>query len=158
MKDLEALYEEYFAKLYAYCLTLTHNAEEAEELTAESFSRAVIHYGKFRKESDIGTWLCSIARNCYFDQLRKRKRSARAACLVEWDDPFAQSEDRENVSRILVAMNKLEEPYRGVFLYRTVGGMDSAEIGRLYGKNANWAYIVFHRAKLKIIELMEDKP
>ena len=32
---------------------------------------------------------------------------------------------------------------------------NSEEIGKLYGKNANWAYVTYYRAKLKIIEIME---
>lgn len=153
MRDLEALYEEYHDKLYAFCLTLTRNSDEAEELAAETFCRAIASYGKFRGESSVGTWLCSIARNKYLSDQRKKKRKP----LYEPPpDSFDALDDRDDVKRILIAMNKLEEPYRGVFTYRVIGKMDSAEIGRLYGKTANWAYVTYSRAKLKIIQMLEE--
>lgn len=156
MKDLEALYTEYYTKLYAYCLTLTHNACEAEELAAETFSRAVINYGKFRGECDVGTWLCSIARNKFLSEQKKKKRRDADKRVEVEPDFFSTLEDRESARRILVAMNKLEEPYRGVFIYRVIGGMESEEIGKLYEKSANWAYVTYYRAKLKIIKLLEE--
>lgn len=154
MKDLEALYEEYHDKLFAFCLTLTRNSDEAEELTAETFCRAIAHYGKFRGESSVGTWLCSIARNKYLTDQKKIKK--RKTLYEPSPDSFAALEDREDAHRILIAMNRLEEPYRGVFVYRVIGKMDSAEIGRLYGKTANWAYVTYSRAKLKIIQMLEE--
>ena len=152
MKDLEALYEEYYAKLFAFCLTLTRNADEAEELAAEVFFRAVQSYHKFRGDCDVGTWLCSIAKNYYLSERKKKKRPV----LYEpTENHFSDLEDKEDAQRILVAMNRLEEPYRGVFIYRVIGQMKNEEIGKLYGKNANWAYVTYYRAKLKIIEIME---
>lgn len=153
MTDLEALYREYHAKLFAYCLTLTRNADDAEELAAEAFFRAVSNYHKFRGDCDVGTYLCSIAKNYYLSEQKKKKRP------VPYEPTafdFSDMEDREDAQRILVAMNRLEEPYRGVFIYRVIGQMKNEEIGKLYGKNANWAYVTYYRAKLKIIEIMEE--
>ena len=153
MKDLEKLYEEYHDRLYAFCLTLTRNTDEAEELAAETFYRAVLNYRKFRGNSDVGTWLCSIARNHYLTEQKKKKRRA---AIEPPSVSFSDIEDKEDSQRILVAMNQLEEPYRGVFVYRVIGGMENEEIGRLYGKNANWAYVTYYRAKLKIIKILEN--
>lgn len=153
MKELEALYEEYHAQLFAFCLTLTRNADEAEELAAETFFRAISSYKKFRGESDVGTWLCAIAKNHFYSEKKRKKRPVQYAPP---DYSFSALEDREDAQRILVAMNRLEEPYRGVFIYRVIGQMKNEDIGRLYGKNANWAYVTYYRAKLKIIEMLEE--
>lgn len=152
MKELEALYEEYHAKLFAFCLTLTRNADDAEDLAAEAFFRAVQSYHKFRGDCDVGTWLCSIAKNHYFSEQKKKKRPI---AYAPTELSFSDMEDKEDAQRILVAMNQLEEPYRGVFIYRVIGQMKNEEIGKLYGKNANWAYVTYYRAKLKIIQIME---
>lgn len=152
MKDFEELYNAYYKKLYAFCLTLTRRATEAEELAEEAFCRALTGFHKFRGESDVGTWLCSIARNLFITEQKKKKRRPR---YEPPPDDFSDLEDREEAQRILVAANALEEPYRGVFLYRVIGGMGNEEIGALYGKNANWAYVTYYRAKLKIIEKLE---
>ena len=154
MKDLEALYREYYDRLYAYCLTLTRHADEAEELADDAFYRAVTSFHKFRGDSDVGTWLCSIARNRYLTEQTKKKRPH---LYDSPPDSFSDLEDRDDSKRILIAMNRLEEPYRGVFIYRVLGGMKNNEIGTLYGKNANWAYVTYYRAKLKIMQLLEEK-
>ena len=155
MKDFEELYNAYYQKLYAFCLTLTRSVSEAEELAEETFCRALTGFHKFRGESDVGTWLCSIARNHFLSEQKKKKRRLRYERYEPPPDDFTGLEDKEDARQILVAANALDEPYRGVFLYRVIGGMSNEEIGALYGKNANWAYVTYYRAKLKIIERME---
>ena len=53
-------------------------------------------------------------------------------------------------------MNALEEPYRGVFLLRTIGEAEYGEIAKIYEKSESWARVTYHRARLKIIEKMEE--
>ena len=153
MKEFEEIYNAYFKKLYAYALTLTHDSAEAEELAEEAFCRAFTKFHKFRGESDVGVWLCAIVKNLFFTERKKRKRRVLYEPPPDVDGALS---DRDDAKRILVAANRLEEPYRGVFIYRTVGEMDSEEIGKLYGRNANWAYVTYYRAKLKIIRLLEE--
>ncbi len=151
--DLETLYKTYYGKLYAYCFALAKNRERAEDLTEEAFFRAIDKAESFRGESDFGVWLCSIARNLFLDEERKRKRPQK------YDPPpdlFGDWEDREDAKRILIAMNALEEPYRGVFCLKVIGGMSGAEIAKLYRKSTNWVYVIFCRARLKISETLEE--
>lgn len=153
MKEIETLYEKYYRKLYGFCLTLTRNREDAEDLAAESFYRAIRNAEKFRGESDFGVWLCSIAKNTFYTAEKKKRRT------VLPDPPpdlFGEIEDKENVTEILVQMNALEEPYRGVFFLRVIGKTQYAEIAKIYGKTENWAYVTYFRAKLKIIEKLEE--
>ena len=53
-------------------------------------------------------------------------------------------------------MNALEEPYRGVFLLRTIGGAEYEEIAGIHQKSESWARVTFHRARLKILEKLEE--
>ena len=153
MKDFEELYKKYYAGVLAYCLTLTHNRADAEDITSETFYRAFEGFGKFRGESGVNTFLCGIAKKVFLSEQRKRKRKALPdpPPVIGFD-----FEDREDAQRILVAMNELDEPYRSVFLYRAVGGMDYREIAKLFSKNANWAYVVYFRARQKIREKLEN--
>ena len=151
MKDFEQLYNTYGGRLYAFCLTLTKDRNDAEELAAETLFRAV-QKASFRGESDFFTWLCAIARNLFLTEEKKRKRRAKPNPPPDFDSAL---EDREDAVRILLAMNSLEEPYRGVFFLRTVGALPPENIARIYQKTVNWVYVVYHRAKLKILEKME---
>lgn len=151
MKDLEQFYEENYPRLYAYCVTLTRNRADAEDLAAETMYRAIRHADKFRGDCQVGVWLCSIARNFFLTQEKKRKRPPPLPDPPE--DLFA-GDEKEDVKEIILHMNALEEPYRGVFLLRTIGKAEYGEIAKIYEKSESWARVTYHRARLKIIEKM----
>lgn len=151
MKDLERFYEENYPRLYAYCVTLTRNRADAEDLAAETMYRAIRHADKFRGDCPVGVWLCSIARNFFLTQEKKRKRPPPLPDPPE--DLFA-GDEKEDVKEIILHMNALEEPYRGVFLLRTIGKAEYGEIAKIYEKSESWARVTYHRARLKIFEKM----
>ena len=76
--------------------------------------------------------------------------------LPEPPEELFSSSDKEDVKEILLSMNALEEPYRGVFLLRTIGGAEYEEIAGIYQKSESWARVTFHRARLKILEKLEE--
>lgn len=151
MKDLEQFYEENYPRLYAYCVTLTRNRAGAEDLAAETMYRAIRHADKFRGDCPVGVWLCSIARNFFLTQEKKRRRPPPLPDPPE--DLFA-GDEKEDVKEIILHMNALEEPYRGVFLLRAIGRAEYGEIAKIYEKSESWARVTYHRARLKIIEKM----
>lgn len=151
MKDLEQFYEENYPRLYAYCVTLTRNRADAEDLAAETMYRAIRHADKFRGDCPVGVWLCSIARNFFLTQEKKRKRPPP---LPDPPEALFAGDEKEDVKEIILHMNALEEPYRGVFLLRTIGKAEYGEIAKIYEKSESWARVTYHRARLKIIEKM----
>lgn len=151
MKDLEQFYEENYPRLYAYCVTLTRNRADAEDLAAETMYRAIRHADKFRGDCPVGVWLCSIARNFFLTQEKKRKRPPP---LPDPPEDLFSGDEKEDVKEIILHMNALEEPYRGVFLLRTIGKAEYGEIAKIYEKSESWARVTYHRARLKIIEKM----
>ena len=151
MKDLEQFYEENYPRLYAYCVTLTRNRADAEDLAAETMYRAIRHADKFRGDCPVGVWLCSIARNFFLTQEKKRRRPPP---LPDPPEDLFSGDAKEDVKEIILHMNALEEPYRGVFLLRTIGKAEYGEIAKIYEKSESWARVTYHRARLKIIEKM----
>ena len=73
-KNIEDIYVEYFDLVYKYLYCLTQNGDLAEELTQDTFFRAIMNIHTFKNQSKISTWLCQIAKNLYFDELRKKKK------------------------------------------------------------------------------------
>src|ERR1700758_4547114 len=59
--------------LYSYALVLTRNHAEAEDLVQETYVRAIPAMGRLRAGSNIKSWLFTILRNIWFNQLRKRR-------------------------------------------------------------------------------------
>ena len=63
---------------------------------------------------------------------------------------------KEDAQRIRALLHTLPEPYKEVFMWRTLGELSFAEIGALYGKTANWACVTYHRARQQIKTGMEE--
>ena len=58
--------------------------------------------------------------------------------------------------RAQAALHALPEPYKEVFMLRVYGELSFRRIGALFGKTENWACVVFHRAKTRISEKLEE--
>ena len=83
--DFGRIYEEYFRELQRYLLSLCRDSRIAEELTQETFFRAVRSAGQFREGSDLRAWLYTIARNVFLDQARrKRNTEIQLPCSTAW--------------------------------------------------------------------------
>lgn len=158
--DYEKLYNSYYIQVYSYAITLTKNPEQAEEITQNTFFKALSTKSRFAGRSDELTWLCSIAKNLYYDELRRKQR------LTDVDDiNTAPSdvdleqvvEDSDMAFRVHLVLHQLEEPYKEVFQLRVFGELPFAQIAAIFGKTESWARVTYHRARLKIQERMGDK-
>ena len=113
-KDYAPAFEAFYMQVFSYVMTLTSNRDDAMEITQETFFRAFNKAREFRQESDEVTWLCAIAKNCFYDE--KRRQSKTAPIPEEIPDPGKEIEqaaaDRDSSFRIHVALHALEEPYR----------------------------------------------
>ena len=61
--DIEKLYREYFTPVYRYTLSLVHDPDMAEEITQETFFRALKKINDYRGEASLKVWLCQIKTN-----------------------------------------------------------------------------------------------
>ena len=157
--DYEKLYQACYMQVYSYVMTLAKNRELAEEITQDTFYRAMSARSSFRRESSELTWLCSIARNLFYDEMRRHRRSA---CLPQSVDAAAEDDventvvNRDTAYRIYSVLHGLEDPYREVFSLRVFGELPFAQIASIFGKTESWARVTYHRARLKVRERMED--
>ena len=75
----EKMYEAYYMRVYSYAMTLSGSRELAEEITQETFYRAMTKSASktafFRREADEVTWLCTIAKNLFYDEKRRQKKT-----------------------------------------------------------------------------------
>lgn len=74
MTSFEKIYEEYFIYVYKYMLAISQNESLAEEITQESFFKALKSIDSFQGKSKIQVWLCQIAKNTYYSYLKKQKK------------------------------------------------------------------------------------
>jgi len=73
MDEFEAIYTQHFQSVYRYVLSLCRNETTAEDVTSETFLKALGAIDKFKGECGIKVWLCQIAKNTYFSLLKKAK-------------------------------------------------------------------------------------
>jgi RNA polymerase sigma-70 factor (ECF subfamily) len=168
LMDIEKLYREYFTPVYRYTLSLVHDPDMAEEITQETFFRALKKINDYRGEASLKVWLCQIARNLSFDSL---KRQSKITALTKHDDDESneyelpagsESDPEEQLLRKQTAMkihrilHDLKEPYKEVFQLRTFGDLSFAEISELFGKSESWARVTYYRSRMMIKEELDE--
>ena len=154
MTDFSEVYELYFKDVYKYALSLSRDAHVAEEITQETFFKALKNIDSFRGQCKLYVWLCQIAKNTYFTYAGKRENAyddepAPTAGEDGLEEKLLQSETAFEIHR---ALHRLEDPYKEVFSLRVLGQLSFRQIGELFGKTESWARVTFHRAKIKIKE------
>lgn len=152
--DFEQIYSDYYGMVYGYALTLCRNSQLAEELTQETFFRALKSVGRFRGDCRLDVWLCQIAKNTYLSLSKKEARTLGPPeeTLPDGFDLEQSVANRDAALAVHKILHGLPEPYREVFWLRTFGELPFAQIAGLFGKTESWARVTYHRAKLRIKE------
>ena len=156
--DYEKLYNSYYMQVYSYAVTLAKNLEQAEEITQNTFVKALSSKSKYSGKSSELTWLCSIAKNLYYDEIRRKQKLTgmdEVNNTPSGDDLERSVSDADAAFRIHIVLHELEEPYKEVFQLRVFGELSFAQIASIFRKTESWARVTYHRARLKIQERME---
>ena len=69
--EFEKIYSIYFDDVFRYIRRLSNNEHIAEEITADTFFKALHSIDSFRGDCDIRVWLCQIAKSSYLSYLKK---------------------------------------------------------------------------------------
>ena len=160
MEDYQTIYTQYFGDVYKYLLTLCRDPVLAEEITQETFFKALKSLDSFRGQCRLYVWLCQIAKNCYYTYLRKEKHTTPLEELPESvgsaDTPEELIGAREEARQIQAILHDLPEPYREVFMWRVYAELSYKQIGELFAKSDNWVCVTYHRARNMIKNRLED--
>lgn len=158
--EFEDAYQRYFQDVYRFTLGLTQDGPLAEEITQETFFKALQAFKKFDGSKDIRAWLFTIARNRFYDHCRAQNRTISQEELPQELPEGVRIEERvedgERAFAIHQFLHSMAEPYKEVFTLRVFGELPFEKIGRLFGKSANWARVTFYRARVQITTHMEE--
>ena len=161
MYDIEEVYKEHYRIVYKYLMCLTNNADLSEELTQETFYKMIKKIDTFKGKAKISVWLCEIAKNLYFDELRKNRKRKKVELDfnniqsdLNIEEDFIEKEETENISK---EVEKLDEEIRRVIFLRLNSDMSFKEIGQVLGKTETWARVNFYRGKQKVKEGKENE-
>lgn len=157
--EFEEIYKIFFRDVYLYIRSLAGNEHLAEDITQESFMKALKSIDRFDGQKDIRAWLFTIAKNTYLSRCRKQKHLTGDEIPESFADPDAsfetRLEDEETVLRIHRFLHSLKEPYKEVFNLRVFAELSYEKIGAIFGKSEGWARVTFYRTKKMILEHLE---
>ncbi|HZK18781.1 MAG TPA: sigma-70 family RNA polymerase sigma factor [Clostridia bacterium] len=159
MFSIREIYENHKKDVFIYLVGLTCNPTLSEDLVSETFLAAIKSLPNFKGNSNIKTWLFSIARNKWYEHLRKRNDTISFDGLAEI---YLQgSEDIEKsfinktiVNEIIAFLNVQGDRTKGIVLMR-IEGYSFYEIANKYSISQNSARVIDFRAKKKIRGMLE---
>ncbi|ARP50577.1 MULTISPECIES: RNA polymerase sigma factor [Caproicibacterium] len=157
MTEFEEIYSNYFKDVYRYSLVLSKNKSIAEDITQETFFKALKKIDAFKGDCKISVWLCQIAKNTYFSYLKKQPyllEDIDNVVNIPGDDFEQKIIADGNVYEIHKLIHGLEEPYKEVFMLRFFGALSFRKIAELFGKTESWARVTYHRARAKLKEAL----
>lgn len=157
---MEEIYQENAKLVYRFLLKYCHDPQLAEELTQETFLRAMNSIDRYDYSCKISVWLCQIAKHIYLQYLAKRGKEipSEEITLEEMTGSSADKGIEEQVIRryelldVLKDMQNLPEQMREVIYLRTMAGLSFREIGEILGKSENWARVTFYRGKERLLK------
>jgi len=156
--EFERIYNQYFRDVYSFVLLLSRNEKIAEEITQETFFKALKNIDKFNGKCKLNVWLCQIAKNTYFTYLNKQKRfdtdNIPEVSVSSVEEIILNKEENFRIHKVL---RHLEEPYKEVFTLRVFGELSFKQISELFERTESWARVTFHRAKRKIQDLLKEE-
>lgn len=161
MTDFEKIYRKHFSDVYRYLLKLSGDELTAEEITSETFLKAIKSIDSFRGDCEIRVWLCQIAKNCYFSYIKKHsperneELNENVLSLSEEKSLSDKVQERSEALMVQKILFELGDPYKDVFMWRFYAELSFKEIGMIYGKSENWACVTYHRTRKMIKERLE---
>ncbi len=158
---LEEIFAQYYKDVYGYLYHMSRDATLAEDLTSEVFLEVVRSIAAFRGESDLKTWLFSIARHRWYHYLRKKNREIRTEALTDFlpsheNLPDEISYKKQLAKRIDVLLEAEPERTREIVRMR-IEGFSFYEIGQKHGISESSARVIDFRAKTKIRKILQKE-
>lgn len=151
------LYSLYVNAMFNVSIRIVKSKEDAEDILQESFVDAFKNLESFRYESTFGSWLKRIVINKSINHLKLKRIP-----LTTLDDyenfiiPQEEEIKEENldVSSIKRAIKQLPMGYQTIINLYLIEGYDHVEIGEILGISTSTSKSQYHRAKKKLIAIM----
>lgn len=160
-QEFHEIYEKYSSDLYTFILRMCGNEQLAKDILQDTMLKAMTSAESFKGNCSVRTWLCTIAKNLFYDHLKKAENNNQSIESVS--EPVSQVSietcfaDKETALHIHRLLHDLDEPYREVFTLRVFAELKFSDIGNVFGKSENWAGVTYFRAKQKLLQLLKKE-
>ena len=150
----ETLYNRYVGKVYQRCLSMTKDAEKAEDFTHDIFLKVFDKLNAFQERSSFSTWLYSISYNYCADQLRIAKRLPTTTLEGSLEQNRAESTEaqlhEETLQLVKQAMETLSVKERSLLRLKYEDGLSIDEIAELYDLKPSAVKMRLKRSREKV--------
>ena len=164
MAAFEEIYKRHHRRVYAVCLRMLQNPNEAEDLTQDVFIQLYRKIGSFRGDSAFTTWLHRMTVNQVLMHFRKRtvkyeKTTEEGETPVQMVPGTSNPERMRIVDKIAIdnAIEQLPNGYKNVFVLHDVEGFEHEEVARILGCSVGTSKSQLHKARLKLQKLLKKK-
>jgi len=154
---MEEMYRQNAKIVYGFLFSKCRDPVLAEDLTQETFLRAILNINSYDGTCKLSVWLCQIAKHMLYQYWQKHKKTV---SLNEGDWELVSDLDLERLvmahcelEEVKKEIRRLPENMRMVVFFRASLEMPFREIGEIMGKTENWARVTFYRAK----EILKEK-
>jgi len=164
------LLDDFQHKVFSTCISFVPNREDAEDIAQEVFVEVFNSISKFKGTSSLSTWIYRITTNKCLEFIRKRNAKKRFAFLqsifgheipadkfryfTEIDHPGIKMEHKELTETLFIAINKLPEAQKVVFILNKVDGLSYQEISNITEKSLSSVESLMFRAKKNLQDLL----
>jgi len=172
---MERLITKYHSRVYNAILRICTNADDAAELTQETFVKVIEKISDFEGRSGFYTWVFRIAVNLTLNYCQRGARLAFRSLDAKSDekneqakgalkevlssddspDPAAVAANKELWQMVLKAMNKLDDAQRAVIVLRDIEGMNYAQISAVLEIELGTVKSRLSRARGNLREILE---
>lgn len=154
MQDMDKIYREHAKTVCKFLYVRTQDMDWAEELTQETFYRAINSLDTYNGSCKIATWLCQIAKHIWQQELEKKSKLQTEELPEELVDPKCDIEkqfiDSEQKLQLLIALHHLKNPMKEVVYLRIFADLSFSEIGLIFTKSETWARVTYFRGKKEL--------
>lgn len=161
-KDKEQLvmewYELYYEDIFRFILFMTRDKQCCEDFVHDTFVRAYTAMDRFRYQSNVKTWLFSIAKHLVIDELRKRKRRKWLSFIgFEKEIPSTLDveqviENKEVLKELIDAISKLKPSYRLVVILKKIEGYSTKEVAEIL----DWSEVKVRKTLSRALKTLRD--
>jgi RNA polymerase sigma-70 factor, ECF subfamily len=159
-----ALYRNHLRDVYSYAYYRVGNHHDAEDLTEQTFLQAYRHFGRAQEESKgrpLRPWLIRIAHNLAANYYRDRSRRPQTpiddvGTLSDVHTTESLVESRQDLERILEAVQQLPDDRREALIMRFALDMDNKEIARALDRSDGATKVLLHRAIRQLEEIVKQ--
>ena len=153
------LYERHVRRIYNYIYYRTGNHQDAEDLTARVFHRAMRHVANFEDQGvPFSAWLYRIAHNLVANWHRDRSRRPvvpledHVIVSGESEHPEYEAIAEEERRMLLAAVHRLPPDRQQLLILKFVERLPNAEIGEIMGRTEGAIKSLFHRTLISLRE------